>query len=554
MSFLCLLVSYKGVLFVDRDCRFFYLYKWSSYWEFSFFVGEVSGILEVVSFYSCFFMSRQIIIFDTTLRDGEQVPGAKLNTVEKIEVAKQLERLGVDVMEAGFPISSPEDLQAVKHIAREVKNSTVCALSRAVSKDIEAAYEAVKEAQSPRIHTFISTSDIHLKHQIKKSKDEVKQMTRQAVAQAKGLVSDVEFSAMDASRSDRDFLYEIIEIALKEGATTINIPDTVGYAITEEWEVFIREIYERFPVFEDEVVLSVHVHDDLGLATANSLAGIRAGARQVECTINGIGERAGNASLEEIVMALETRYSNFQTQIKTKEIYRTSRLVSQLMGMVVQPNKAIVGANAFAHASGIHQHGVINKRSTFEVIDPRLVGIDSSGIVLTSRSGKAALKMRLENIGYEVEAGQLEDLYQRFIMIADRKKEVYDEDLHLLMERDLDGGVSGSLALELVQVLCGNEVVPMSVVRLKIDGQLIETSASGTGPVDAAFSAIDQLVKQKVVLEEYLVQAVTEGIDAQARVSVVISHEDKKIYGYGADTDIVVASARAYVSALNQIN
>lgn len=494
-----------------------------------------------------------IKIFDTTLRDGEQVPGAKLNTLEKVEIAKQLDLLGVDVIEAGFAISSPEDLRAIQEISKTVKNSSICALSRAIDKDIDAAYEAVKDAVKPRIHTFISTSDIHLEHQIRKTRDEVRQMTREAVKRAKSYVDDVEFSAMDASRSDLEYLTEIIEIALEEGATTINIPDTVGYAIPEEWGAFIKKIYDRFPQFQDEIVLSVHVHDDLGLGTANSIAGILNGARQVECTVNGIGERAGNASMEEIVMALKTRYTDqFDTNINTREIYRTSRLVSQLMNMPVQPNKAVVGANAFAHASGIHQHGVLNERSTFEVMNPEDVGVDQSGIVLTSRSGKAALKMRLENLGYGVPEDELAQLYQRFITVADAKKEVYDEDLRLMMSED-HSLEAGKVQLELLQVLCGNDVIPMAVVRLMVDGEEKEISARGTGPVDAAFSAIDRLVVHQAQLEEYLVQAVTQGIDAQAKVGVAITANGKRYFGYGANTDIVVASAQAYVSAINQI-
>lgn len=503
-------------------------------------------------------MSKDIIIFDTTLRDGEQVPGAKLNTLEKIEIAKQLEMMGVDIIEAGFPISSPEDFKSVSLVAETIKNSTVCALARAVNKDIETAYESIKKASSPRIHTFISTSDIHLKYQIKKSREEVIQMAKAAVEQAKSYVSDVEFSAMDASRSDIDYLCEVIEVAIEAGATTINIPDTVGYAVPEEWGDFIAQIVKRIPRFNDDIVLSVHTHNDLGLATTNSMVAVHAGARQVECTINGIGERAGNCAMEEVAMIIKTRYKDkYNINIDTKQISSASRTVSQIMGIPVQPNKAIVGANAFAHSSGIHQDGILKGRNNFEIMDPEDVGVEESGIILTSRSGRSALKHRLENIGYKTTEEQLEEIYEKFLEMGDQKKEVYDEDLHLLMSTSENVSIEDhTYYLEHIQVLCGNKNTPMAQVRIlnRKTEDTIEALASGTGPVDACFKAIDDALEMdEIQLREYLVQAVTEGIDANGRVSVEINKENRNYYGYGADTDVIVASAMAYVDAINKI-
>lgn len=502
-------------------------------------------------------MSTNIKIFDTTLRDGEQVPGAKLNTVEKIEIAKQLEQMGVNIIEAGFPISSPEDFKSVSLVANTLKNTTVCALARAVDKDITTAYEAIKGAVSPRIHTFISTSDIHLEYQIKKSREEVKQMAANAVKLAKSYVDDVEFSAMDASRSDLDYLCEVIEIAIEHGAKTINIPDTVGYAIPEEWGKFIASIVERIPRFNDDIILSVHTHNDLGLATTNSMAAVLAGARQVECTINGIGERAGNCAMEEVVMIIKTRYKEkFNVDIDAKQIMATSRRVSQIMGIPVQPNKAIVGANAFAHSSGIHQDGILKGRNNFEIMDPKDVGVAESGIILTSRSGRSALKHKLENIGYKIAASELDQIYDNFLQMADQKKEIYDEDLHLLMSNSQDNNSQEhKYRLEHIQVLCGNKNIPMAHVQIKNqkDETVQEAVAQGTGPVDACFKAIDEALQiSGIQLKEYLVQAITEGIDANGRVSVEISKSDRNYYGYGADTDVIVASAMAYVDAINK--
>lgn len=380
-------------------------------------------------------MKDKVYIFDTTLRDGEQVPGAKLVTDEKIELARQLELLGVDIMEAGFPISSPEDFNAVRKIADTVKKATVCALARGLDEDIDVAARSVENAASPRIHTFISVSDIHIENQMRKTRDEVLKMVDKAVSKAKSYLDNVEFSPMDASRADFEYLVKFTQVAIDAGATTINLPDTVGYALPEEWGLMIKNLVERIPAFKNEVVLSMHTHNDLGLATANALAGVVNGARQVECTLNGVGERAGNCSLEEVVMTIKMRYQDrFYTQINTQEICKTSQLVSEVMGLPVQPNKAVVGANAFAHSSGIHQDGIIKHRDNFEIMDPKDVGAAGSSIVLTARSGRAALKHRLENLGYVYEKAELEPIYLRFLEWADEKKQISDEDLLSLVE------------------------------------------------------------------------------------------------------------------------
>ncbi|MCG8323098.1 MAG: 2-isopropylmalate synthase [Cytophagales bacterium] len=380
-------------------------------------------------------MKDKVYIFDTTLRDGEQVPGAKLVTDEKIALAKQLELLGVDIMEAGFPISSPEDFNAVRKIANTVKKSTVCALARGLDEDIDVAARSIENAAAPRIHTFISVSDIHIENQMRKTRDEVLKMVDRAVSRAKSYLDNVEFSPMDASRADFEYLVKFTQVAIDAGATTINLPDTVGYALPEEWGFMIKSLVERIPAFKNDVVLSMHTHNDLGLATANALAGVVNGARQVECTLNGVGERAGNCSLEEVVMTIKMRYQDrFYTQINTKEICKTSRLVSEVMGLPVQPNKAVVGANAFAHSSGIHQDGIIKHRDNFEIMDPDDVGASGSAIVLTARSGRAALKHQLEKLGYVYEKANLEPIYLRFLEWADEKKQISDDDLHALVE------------------------------------------------------------------------------------------------------------------------
>ncbi len=497
----------------------------------------------------------KLYIFDTTLRDGEQVPGAKLNTVEKIEIAKQLEKLGVDIIEAGFPISSPGDFKSVQAISKAVKDVTVCGLTRAVEKDIDTAAEALKQAKHPRIHTGIGASDVHIKNKFKSTREKVLEQGVKAVKYAKKYVEDVEFYAEDAGRADNEFLAQMIEAVIKAGATVVNIPDTTGYNFPNEFAEKITYLKNHVKGIED-VIISVHCHNDLGLATANTLAGIEAGARQAEVTMNGIGERAGNTSLEEVVMALKTRKSkDVKTHINTKEIYKTSRMVSNMMGMYVQANKAIVGANAFAHSSGIHQDGVIKMRENYEIIDPKEVGVEKSEIILTARSGRNALIHRLGNLGYKVDKKEIEPIYTKFLQVADRKKEVFDEDLHLIMTgvtKDKPG--KPDFEMDLIQVICGNKNVPTATVKIKNKkGEIVTQTASGEGPIDAAFKAIDQVVGRDVKLKEYLVQAVTEGMDAQGKVSVEIETKDKNYYGFGSDEDIVVASALAYINAINKI-
>lgn len=505
----------------------------------------------------------KIFIFDTTLRDGEQVPGAKLNMVEKIEIARQLEILGVDIMEAGFPISSPEDFKAVQEVAKIIKKSTVCALARGLDKDIETAAKSIEKATKPRIHTFISASDIHIENQMRKTREEVLEMVKHAVTKARSYVDDVEFSPMDASRADIEYLIRFIKVAIEAGATTINIPDTVGYALPDEWGKTVKRIVTEIPEFKDKVILSMHTHNDLGLATANALAGIENGARQIEGTINGIGERAGNCANEEIIMILKTRYKDrYEVGVNTKEIYKTSRMVSQIMGLPVQRNKAIVGENAFAHSSGIHQDGMIKYKNNFEIMDPQDVGVEGTGIILTARSGRAALIHRLEKLGYNFTKETIDPVYEKFLAIADQKKEVHDDDLKAMIEptKEITSDKPKTFELELLQVLCGNKNIPTATVRIKNgSGKIHEGVATGKGPVDAAFSAIDGILDKvnknhkNIVLKEYLVQAVTEGIDATGKVSVQIEYSGSKFFGYGSDDDIIVASVKAYVDAINKI-
>lgn len=496
----------------------------------------------------------KIHIFDTTLRDGEQVPGAKLNTIEKIEIAKQLEILGVDIIEAGFPISSPQDFESVNEIAKVMKNVTVCGLTRAIEKDIDVAAEALKPAKFPRIHTGIGASDMHIKYKFKTTREDILDRAMKCVKYAKKYVEDVEFYAEDAGRADLDYLCKMVEVVIKAGATVVNIPDTTGYNLPEEWGQKIKYLFDNVPNIEDAII-SVHTHNDLGMATANTLAGIQNGARQVEVTINGIGERAGNCALEEIVMALKTRTDNdYEVDINTKEIYKTSRMVSSMMGLSIQANKAIVGANAFAHSSGIHQDGVIKMRENYEIINPEDVGVTESGIILTARSGRAALKHRLEKIGYEINKDAIEELYKEFLIIADQKKEVYDEDLHLLMSGTASVNTDKEYEIGLVQVLCGNKNVPMATVKIvKVkEDETIEGISTGTGPVDAVYKAIEEAIGMTPILKEYLVQAVSSGIDALGKVSVQIEFDGKNYFGYGADADIIVASAKAYMDAINK--
>lgn len=499
-------------------------------------------------------MSTRIYIFDTTLRDGEQSPGASLNVQEKLEIARQLERLGVDVIEAGFPISSPGDFQAVQEISKIIKNTVVCALSRAIEKDIDVAADALKAAVRPRIHTGLGVSDTHLQYKLKLSREEALERGVHAVKHARKYVDDVEYFLEDSGRADIDYLCQVIEAVIKAGATVINIPDTTGYMTPDEYGARIHTVMERVPNI-DRVTVSVHCHNDLGMAVANSLAGVMAGARQIECTINGIGERAGNTSLEEVVMAMKVRndFYHMETGIVTQEIYKTSRLVSNLTGILVQPNKAIVGSNAFAHSSGIHQDGVLKERTTYEIIDPHEVGIPESKILLSARSGRHALQHRLAELGYHLNESQIDKVYERFLQVADRKKMVYDEDLEAIVA-DETSAVHISYELLHVQVSCGDHSIPTATVQLRgPDEKVVVDSAHGTGPVDAIYRAINRIVKVENDLIEFSVQAVTEGIDALAEVTIRIRQGNDIYTGRGASTDICVASAKAYMHALNKL-
>jgi len=496
----------------------------------------------------------RVIIFDTTLRDGEQAAGGTLNVQEKLDIARQLERLRVDVIEAGFPISSPGDLEAVRLIAKEIRTPVICALARAHPGDIDQAWEAVKEAQHPRIHVFLSASDIHLSYQLKKSREEILQTSRDMVVKAKKYTDDIEFSPMDASRTEPEYIYQILKAVIDAGATTVNIPDTVGYAIPDEFGGLIEGIFKNVPNI-NQAIVSVHCHNDLGLAVANSLESVKRGARQVECTVNGIGERAGNASLEEIVMALKTRsdFFNLTTNIDTTQIYKASRLVSELTGFSVQPNKAIIGANAFRHESGIHQDGVIKMPITYEIMDPRTVGIPASSLVLGKLSGRHAFNERLAELGYSLSEENFNRAFALFKELADKKKEITDRDIESLIAEELRT-VSEAYHLDRVQVSCGDRGIPTASVRLiDPDGQVLADAALGTGPVDAVYKAINRLVDVPNVLTEFSVKSITEGIDAIGEVLIRIESEGVTYTGRGADTDIIVASAKAYINALNRL-
>jgi 2-isopropylmalate synthase len=494
----------------------------------------------------------RVIIFDTTLRDGEQSPGISLNTTEKLEIANQLARLGVDVIEAGFPIASPGDFESVQAIARDVHGPVIAGLARAQAPDIERAADAVRDAERPRIHTFISTSDIHIEHQLQSTREDVKGAARAAVAHAKSFVDDVEFSPMDATRADPEFTAEVLQIAIDEGATTINIPDTVGYATPDEYAGFLERLYEFVPELRG-VVLSVHCHDDLGLAVANSLAGVRAGARQVECAINGIGERAGNASLEEIVMLLATRVDHlgYTTGVATREIARTSRMVSRLTGYAVQPNKAVVGRNAFAHESGIHQDGVLKERTTFEIMDATTVGLEGNDLVLGKHSGRHALRSALEELGFKVDGQALNTAFKRFKELADRKKTVTAMDLEALVTDELRDELR-SYTLEWFDVDISNRRPPHARVAVRDpDGEQVVGDFTGDGPVDAIFRAINAATKREARLREFRIDAVTGGQDALGEASVVLELAGQSASGQGVSTDIIEAAAQAYVRALS---
>ncbi|MBN2470422.1 MAG: 2-isopropylmalate synthase [Anaerolineae bacterium] len=504
--------------------------------------------------------NTRVYIFDTTLRDGEQSPGASLTSAEKLEIARQLARLGVDIMEAGFPAASPDDLLAVQRIAQEVgtpDGPVITGLARATKSDIDKAWEAVQYAAKPRIHTFLATSDIHMQHKLRMTREQVVEKTGEMVAYAKSYCDDIEFSPEDAGRSDPEFLIKVLAVAIEAGATTLNIPDTVGYTTPDEYYALMHQLINETPG-ADRVVWSVHCHDDLGFATANTMAGIRAGARQAEVTINGIGERAGNTSLEEVVMALHTRrpYYNLHTNIDTTQIVRTSRMVSNYTGMIVQPNKAIVGGNAFAHEAGIHQDGILKNQQTYEIMTPETVGLTQSRLVLGKHSGRHAFKVRMQELGFQLSDEDLQTAFVRFKELADKKKTVTDADLEAVVADEFYGPAE-LFRLQDLQVVCGRPGMPTATARLiGPDGDELVMAAVGTGPVDAAFAAIDAIIHAPNMLIEYSVHSITEGIDAMGEVTVRITTENgstRTFGGYGADTDIIMASAKAYLAALNRM-
>jgi 2-isopropylmalate synthase len=499
---------------------------------------------------------EKVLIFDTTLRDGEQSAGIGLTVQEKLEIARQLDRLGVDIIEAGFAASSPGDFEAVQTIARELRRPMIASLARCHVGDVDAAWEAIKDAENPRIHVFISSSDVQIMNQLRSDPERVMDLAVQSVERAKSYCDNVEFSPMDATRTDPEYLFAMLEAVIRAGATTVNIADTVGYTFPTEFAERLRMIQENVPNI-DQATISVHCHNDLGMSVANSLGAITAGARQVEGCINGLGERAGNAALEEIIMAIETRPDLFgvSTNIDTRQIYRTSRLVSDITGFPVQPNKAIVGANAFRHASGIHQDAILKERTTFEIMDPQAVGWPSNEMVLGKLSGRAGLRSRLEELGYNLEVEELNETFEQFKLLADKKREVSDADLVSLMSsqrRVVD--VPAVFTLEHVQVASGNHEVPTATVKLvSSDGTSTTDAATGTGPVDAVYKAINRIVQVDNKLTEYRVDSVTEGIDALGDVTIRIEKDDHAYIGRGSDTDIIVASAKAYMNALNRL-
>ncbi len=496
-------------------------------------------------------MDQKIYEFDTTLRDGEQVPGCQLNTIEKIEVAKSLELLKVDIIECGFPVSSPGDFNSVMEISKNVTEPVICALTRAVENDIKVAAEALHFAKRKRIHTGIGTSDSHIKHKFNSNREEIIERAIKAVKYARNFTDDVEFYAEDAGRTDNEYLARVVEAVIKAGATTINIPDTTGYCTPWEYGAKIKYLIDNVANV-DKAILSTHCHNDLGMATANSISGIVNGARQVEVTMNGIGERAGNTSLEEVVMTLKSRKDlPFYTDVDSKQIHKNSRLVSTLMRMPVQPNKAIVGRNAFAHSSGIHQDGVLKNRESYEIIDPADVGINESTIALTARSGRAALKHHYDRLGVQLTKEELDDAYNKFLLLADSKKDVNDGDLLIIV------GVSKreaqrKIRLKFLQVICGKGSVPMATVKLVIDGETCVASASGNGPIDAAFAAVKKLVNRKIVVEEYMVQTITRGSDDVGKVHVQLENRGNLYYGFSANTDTVTASVEAFFDAISK--
>lgn len=496
-------------------------------------------------------MSDKVFIFDTTLRDGEQVPGCQLNTVEKIQVAKALESLGVDVIEAGFPISSPGDFKSVVEISKAVTWPTICALTRSVEKDIDVAAEALKYAKRGRIHTGIGTSDYHIKHKFNSTREDILERAIACVKYAKKYVEDVEFYCEDAGRTDNEYLARVVEAVIKAGATVVNIPDTTGYCLPNVYGEKIKFLMENVKDV-DKAIISTHCHNDLGMATANTMAGIINGARQVEVTINGIGERAGNTSLEEIAMILKCHKDiNVHSDINTQRIIKTSRLVSNLMNMPVQPNKAIVGRNAFAHSSGIHQDGVLKNRESYEIMDPKDVGIDENSIVLTARSGRAALKHRLAILGVNIDGDRLVEVYQEFLKLADRKKDLNDDDVLLLVGEERTK--SSRIKLDHLQVVTGKGVMPMASIILDIAGEKFEATSSGNGPVDAALKALKKIVNRETTVQEFLIQAMTKGSDDTGKVHMQVEYDGVVYYGFSGNTDIVTASVEAYIDAINKI-
>jgi 2-isopropylmalate synthase len=493
---------------------------------------------------------ENLFIFDTTLRDGEQVPGCQLNTIEKIQVAQALENLGVDVIEAGFPVSSPGDFNSVVEISKAVSWPVICALTRAVEKDIDAAAEALKFAKRKRIHTGIGTSPYHIHYKFSSTQDEILERAVACVKYAKKYVEDVEFYCEDAGRTDNVYLAKVVEAVIKAGATVVNIPDTTGYCLPTEYGEKIKFLMENVKGVQN-IVLSTHCHNDLGMATANTIAGITNGARQIEATINGVGERAGNTSLEEVTMILKSHKElNINTHINTRNIYPVSRMVSSLMNMPVQPNKAIVGRNAFAHSSGIHQDGVLKNRESYEIIDPNDVGIDENTIALTARSGRAALKHRLTILGVELPQEKLDKVYETFLQLADRKKDITDDDILLLAGKDrLD---SQRIKLEYLQVTSGVGIRPVASIGLNIAGEKFEAAASGNGPVDAAIQALKQIIRRKMTIQEFLIQAINKGSDDMGKVHMQVEHNGVNYYGFSANTDIIAASVEAYIDAINK--
>ncbi|MDD5100080.1 MAG: 2-isopropylmalate synthase [Syntrophales bacterium] len=495
----------------------------------------------------------RVFIFDTTLRDGEQSPGASMNPEEKLRVARQLEKMGVDIIEAGFPVASEGDFASVRQIAREIRECRIAALARANTTDIDRAWEAVAEAASPRIHTFISSSDIHLQYQLHKSREQVLREAVAAVAHARGYTQDVEFSPMDATRSDRDYLCAMVEAVIAAGATTVNIPDTVGYAVPDEFGDLIATLFRRVKNIR-RAVISVHCHNDLGLATANALAAVRNGARQVECTINGIGERAGNSAMEEVVMAIKTRKDlfNLWTGIRTEYIHQTSRLLTQITGIHVQPNKAIVGANAFAHESGIHQDGLIKEKITYEIMTPQSVGISDTHIVLGKHSGSHAVADRLRALGHALKEEEMQRIFVRFKELADVKKEVFDEDLESIVYEEASRSEE-KYRFVYLNVVSGNQAVPTATMQMEVEGKMVQEAGFGVGPVDAIFTAIRKITRTDYPLLKYAVNAVTGGTDAQGEATVQLKFNGRSAVGRGAHPDVLVASAKAYINALNRL-